>query len=135
PRITEARYLRKAGGASCAHGPPQAETAASPWRMVASMSQLTGDEYLDRPFRAAAERIRGGAWGCRVHMDGGGAIGSPDEFKPNGRRCSVLAGPAAGPATVIVKRILGPGAYDPDDLRRVPEFDGMPTRAWQLCHE
>jgi hypothetical protein len=99
------------------------------------MSQLTGDAYLDRPFRPCAERILAQVWGCPVRIDEGMTIGSADEIKPNVRRCAVLTGPANGPATVIVKRILGPGAYDPDDLRRITEFDGMPTRAWQLCHE
>jgi hypothetical protein len=99
------------------------------------MTHYTGTDYLDRPFRPAAERILARAWDCPVRVDEGVTIGSAEEIKPNIRRCRVLEGPPDRPATVIAKRILGPGVYDPDDLRRVTEFDGMPSLAWQLCHE
>jgi hypothetical protein len=33
-----------------------------------SMSQLTGDEYLDRPFRPTAERLLAQGWGCPVRL-------------------------------------------------------------------
>jgi hypothetical protein len=99
------------------------------------VSQYTGVSYLDHPFRPAAERLLTRAWGCPVRLDEGVTIGSAEEIKPNIRRCRVLEGPPDGLATVIAKRILGPGVYDPDDLRCVTEFDGMPTLAWQFCHE